>query len=85
MKTASTLLLPFLALPAFAEPQKFSAIGDLKLVSGQMLRDCRAKYRTFGQMNHRKPNIILDNPCSHSLHACPDNGMGQEKVKFLGQ
>jgi hypothetical protein len=29
--------------------------------------------------------FILDNPCGHSLHACPDNGMAQAILKFLGQ
>jgi homoserine O-acetyltransferase len=28
--------------------------------------------------------FILDNSCGHSIHACPDNGMGQAILKFLG-
>jgi homoserine O-acetyltransferase/O-succinyltransferase len=29
--------------------------------------------------------FILDNACGHSIHACPDSGMGQAILKFLGQ
>jgi homoserine O-acetyltransferase len=29
--------------------------------------------------------FILDNNCGHSNHLCPDNGMGQAILKFLGQ
>jgi homoserine acetyltransferase len=60
--------------PAFAQ-QQFGEIGDLKLVSGETLRECRVGYRTYG----------LDNPCGHSIHACPDNGMGSMILKFLAQ
>ena len=30
-------------------------------------------------------HLIFDNPCGHSIHACPDNGMGQAILKFLAQ
>jgi homoserine O-acetyltransferase len=29
--------------------------------------------------------FILDNSCGHSIHACPDNGMGRSILKFLGE
>jgi len=29
--------------------------------------------------------FILDNACGHSLHACPDKGMGQAILRFLEQ
>jgi hypothetical protein len=29
--------------------------------------------------------FILDNPCGHSIHACPDHGMGPAILKFLAQ
>jgi homoserine O-acetyltransferase len=29
--------------------------------------------------------FILDNPCGHSLHACPDNGMSKAILEFLAQ
>jgi homoserine O-acetyltransferase/O-succinyltransferase len=56
------LLLPFVCLvllaPAFAQ-QQFGEIGDLKLVSGEVLRECRVGYRTFGKLNEAKSNIIV--------------------------
>ena len=36
----------------------------------------------------KRPGVepfILENSCGHSLHACPDSGMGQAILKFLGQ
>lgn len=34
-------------------------LGDLKLTSGQVLNDCRVTYRTYGELNHDKSNVIL--------------------------
>jgi homoserine O-acetyltransferase len=34
-------------------------IGDLKLESGQVLRDCKVGYRTFGQLNADKSNVVV--------------------------
>ncbi len=34
-------------------------LGDLKLTSGQVLENCRVTYRTYGQLNHDKSNVIL--------------------------
>lgn len=58
-KRALSLLL--LVLPLFAQDgeQKFVKLGDFELVSGQILRDCRIGYRTFGQLNADKSNVIL--------------------------
>jgi homoserine O-acetyltransferase/O-succinyltransferase len=55
------LMLFFLVLvaPALAQQQQFGEIGDLKLVSGEALRECRVGYRTFGQINAEKSNIIV--------------------------
>jgi len=39
--------------------QQFGEIGDLRLVSGETLRDCRVGYRTFGQPDAEKSNVIL--------------------------
>jgi homoserine acetyltransferase len=46
-------------MPAFAQQQQFGEIGDLKLVSGEVLRECRVGYRTFGQLNVEKSNVIV--------------------------
>jgi len=39
--------------------QKFASLGDFKLVSGEVLRDCRIGYRTYGRLNPDQSNIIL--------------------------
>ncbi len=44
--------------PAFAQ-QLFGEIGDLKLVSGEVLRECRVGYRTYGKLNEEKSNVIV--------------------------
>jgi homoserine O-acetyltransferase len=44
---------------ANAQEQKFADLGDFKLVSGEVLRDCRIGYRTFGKMNADKSNIVV--------------------------
>ena len=55
--------VPFLALllvsAAPAQEQQFAALGDFKLSSGEVLRDCRIGYRTFGKLNAGKSNVIL--------------------------
>jgi homoserine O-acetyltransferase len=49
------------ALPLFAQDgqQKFATLGDFRLVSGEVLRDGRIGYRTYGQLNADKSNVIL--------------------------
>lgn len=47
------------ALPAFTQEQQFANLGDFKLENGEVLRDCRIGYRTFGQINADKSNVIL--------------------------
>jgi homoserine O-acetyltransferase len=42
-----------------AQEQKFASLGDFKLVSGEVVRDCKIGYRTFGNMNADKSNIIV--------------------------
>lgn len=44
---------------AGAQQQLFANIGDLKLESGEVLRDCRLGYRTFGVLNAEKSNVIV--------------------------
>ena len=55
------LLLIFFNLAALAQDgqQQFAALGDFKLESGDVIRDCRVGYRTFGQLNADKSNAIL--------------------------
>ncbi|HEX6717874.1 MAG TPA: alpha/beta fold hydrolase [Pyrinomonadaceae bacterium] len=48
-----------LSLIAFAQEQQFANIGDLKLQNGGVIRDCRVGYRTFGQLNNDKSNVVV--------------------------
>ena len=48
-----------LSLVALAQAQQFAGIGDLKLQNGGAIRNCRIGYRTFGQLNAGKSNIIV--------------------------
>ncbi len=50
-------LLP--TISAFPQEQQFAQLGDFKLESGEVLRDCRIGYRTLGQLNPEKSNVIL--------------------------
>jgi homoserine O-acetyltransferase len=48
------------ALADMAEPpQQFAEIGDLQLVSGEVLQGCRIGYRTAGTLNADKSNVIV--------------------------
>ena len=55
-------LLPFIALfiPLLhSQDQKLARIGDFKLASGEVIRDCVIGYRTFGALNSRKNNAVV--------------------------
>jgi homoserine O-acetyltransferase len=55
MWIASLLLIA----PAVAQEIKFADLGDVRLESGQTIRDCRIGYRTFGTLNAEKSNAVL--------------------------
>ena len=42
-----------------AQEQQFARLGDFKLESGDVIRDCRIGYRTFGKLNADRSNAIL--------------------------
>ena len=44
---------------AGAQEQRFAELGDFKLANGEVLRDCRIGYRTFGKLNGERSNAIL--------------------------
>ncbi|MEP7075841.1 MAG: alpha/beta fold hydrolase [Acidobacteriota bacterium] len=46
------------ALRAAAAEQKFAELGDFKLESGGVIKDCRIGYRTFGSINADKSNVV---------------------------
>ena len=53
-------VIPFLfTAVSSAQEQQFANLGDFKLQSHEVLRDCRIGYRTAGQMNADKSNIIV--------------------------
>jgi homoserine O-acetyltransferase len=54
----SFLLLSFSGT-ALAQEQRFAQLGDFKVESGELIRDCRVGYRTFGKLNNEKSNAIL--------------------------
>jgi homoserine O-acetyltransferase len=39
--------------------QRFASLGDFKLESGQVIKDCRVGYRVYGKLNNAKNNGIL--------------------------
>jgi len=54
-------LLLALSLSAFTqeEVQQFASLGDFKLESGEVVRDCRIGYRVYGHLDAGKSNGIL--------------------------
>ena len=48
-----------LAVAAIAQGQRFADLGDFKLQSGEVIRDCRIGYRTLGKLNQQKSNAII--------------------------
>lgn len=53
------LTLLVLAAAVAAQQQLFASLGDITLQSGEILRDCRIGYRTYGKLNADKSNAIL--------------------------
>ena len=56
---AHFICLVALLSAASAQQQQFANLGDIKLQSGETLRDCRVGYRTYGKLNADKSNVIL--------------------------
>jgi homoserine O-acetyltransferase len=44
---------------AVCQRQQFANLGDFKLQSGELLRECRIGYRTIGELNANKSNVIV--------------------------
>jgi homoserine O-acetyltransferase len=56
------LLLLFLAAPESLRAEgelRLADLGDFRLESGQVIRECRLGYRTFGTLNRERSNAIL--------------------------
>ncbi|HJX92582.1 MAG TPA: alpha/beta fold hydrolase [Pyrinomonadaceae bacterium] len=54
-----SLVLLSTVLSVTAQEQQFAELGDFKLQSGEVIRDCRIGYRVFGQLNSGKSNAIV--------------------------
>lgn len=52
-------VLTFTVQAVAQDEQKFAELGDFKLESGEVIRDCRLGYRTFGSLNADKSNAVL--------------------------
>jgi homoserine acetyltransferase len=61
LRCGSVLLMAVVCLAAssYAQEQKSADLGDFKLVSGEVLRNCRIGYRTFGKINGDRSNIVV--------------------------
>jgi homoserine O-acetyltransferase len=57
MRLAVAILL--LIGAALAAPQQFASLGDFKLDNGEVIRDCRIGYRTYGTLNAQRSNAVL--------------------------
>ncbi|MFN7926144.1 MAG: alpha/beta fold hydrolase [Bryobacteraceae bacterium] len=55
----SLLLLFSFALLAAEGDLQFAEIGDVKLSSGEVIRNCKLGYRTFGTLDASKSNVVL--------------------------
>ncbi len=44
---------------AAARPLQYASLGDFRLTSGAVIRDCRVGFRTFGALNADRSNAIL--------------------------
>ena len=53
------LLLALHAQAAVAQEQRFAQLGDFRLESGEVIRDCRIGYRTFGAPDKDRSNVVL--------------------------
>lgn len=48
-------------LPTIVDPQppELGSIGDLPLVSGESIKNCKVEYRTLGTLNAQKSNVVV--------------------------
>src|SRR5277367_6617741 len=54
-----SLILLGLTNLAGAQTLQFARLGDFKTEGGEVIRDCRIGYRTFGTLNSNQSNAIL--------------------------
>jgi homoserine O-acetyltransferase len=44
---------------AFSQEQKFAELGDFRLENGEVIKNCKIGYRTFGTINADRSNVIV--------------------------
>ena len=55
----AVLCLGLFACATAAQELRFAELGDFKLENGQVIRDCRIGYRTFGKLNGDRSNAVV--------------------------
>lgn len=45
--------------PAHGQGQRFANLGDFQLEDGEILRDCQIGYRTIGNLNPERSNVLV--------------------------
>lgn len=83
MKVQKFLLIFILLFTGLYSQQKFAFLGDFKLESGEVIYDCKIGYRTFGQMNEEKSNVILYSTWFGGTSQMLGNLIGDGKDKLL--
>jgi len=73
---ALALELPLAASAADAPPQQFADLGDVRLESGAVIKDCKLGYRTIGTLNAARSNAVVFLPWH--------TGKSSEAVSLLG-
>src|SRR5579875_870550 len=53
------IVFAFCTSAAFSQQQQFAELGDFKLASGEVIRECRIGYRTIGKLNDSRSNVVL--------------------------
>ena len=57
---ATLLLSLVIVVPAHGQAElHMASLGDFRLESGEVIRDCQIGYRTLGQLDAKKSNAIL--------------------------
>jgi homoserine O-acetyltransferase len=60
--------------------QQFADLGEFRLVSGEVIKDCKLGYRTFGTLNEEKSNVILFPTWFGGKSESLANHVGQGKI-----
>ena len=64
----------------YSQDQKFAHIGDFKLESGELIRDCVVGYRTFGRLDSKHSNVLVFPSYFGGRAADLDSFIGPDKI-----